>query len=58
MLLAPRPDVAGWLRDVLRVLAADGSVVLLSPARAAGLAQDAAALERLVATERVTRTQP
>ncbi|GEA79800.1 TIGR03089 family protein [Cellulomonas uda] len=57
VLLAPRPDVAGWLRDVLRVLAADGSVVLLSPARAAGLAQDAAAFERLVATERVTRTQ-
>lgn len=56
VLLAPRTGVAGWLRDVARVLAADGSLVLLSPARAARLAQDDAERERLVTTERVTRT--
>ncbi|MFF2269682.1 TIGR03089 family protein [Cellulosimicrobium cellulans] len=42
------------LRTVLAVLADDGSVVLLSPGRARALAEDEAALARLVATERIT----
>jgi uncharacterized protein (TIGR03089 family) len=53
LLLAPGA-LGAWLRRVLGTLAADGSVVLLSADRAVALAQDEAALERLVAAERVT----
>lgn len=58
VLLGASPDVAGWLRDVCRTLAGDGSLVLLSPARATHLAQPGSAdeLARLVAGERITRT--
>ena len=53
LLLAPdRPGA--WLRRVLGTLAADGSLVLLSEGRADELAHDEAALQRLVAAERVT----
>jgi len=51
--------LATWLRAVLATLAGDGSLVLLSPARAAHLARPEAAdeLARLVASERVTETR-
>jgi len=55
VLLTAAAPLATHLRDVLRALAADGSVVLLSPGRAEQLADDPVARERLVATERVTR---
>ena len=51
--------LATWLRAVLATLAGDGSLVLLSPARATHLARPEAAdeLARLVASERVTETR-
>lgn len=47
-------DLAPLLATTLAVYAADGSLVLASVGRGAELAADAAALEHLVATERVT----
>jgi len=45
-------DLAPWLRRVAATLAADGSVVALSPARHAELARTDGALDRLLETER------
>lgn len=53
LLLAPDAP-RQWLRRVIGTLAADGSLVLLSSARAEALAHDEAALGRLVTSERVT----
>ncbi|MBT0994623.1 TIGR03089 family protein [Cellulomonas sp. DKR-3] len=53
LLLAP-DGAAVWLRRVLGTLAADGSLVLLSAGRADELGRDGAALDRLVASERIT----
>lgn len=47
-------SLADTLRSVLAVLGDDGSVVLLSPGRTRALTGDDRAMERLVATERVT----
>ncbi|HEX5331032.1 MAG TPA: TIGR03089 family protein [Cellulomonas sp.] len=44
------------LRDVLRSLRSAGSVVLAGPTMSEALATDAARLDRLVATERITAT--
>ena len=48
-------SVASTLREVLALLAADGSAVVLSPATAGLLSADEQRLQRLVSTERVTR---
>lgn len=45
-------DVTDWLRRVVATLAADGSVVAISPGRLAELARTAGALDRLLETER------
>ncbi|MFI2705182.1 TIGR03089 family protein [Cellulosimicrobium composti] len=54
VLLRGTGAVADVLRALVAVLADDGSVVLLSPGRSRTLDEDGPALERLVATERVT----
>ncbi len=63
VLLAASSDVADWLARAVATLAGDGSLVLLSPARTADLADPAAPayapareqLARLAEDERVTR---
>jgi len=54
VLLRGDGPVGGAVRDVLDVLAEDGSVVLASAGRSAALDADDVARERLVAAERVT----
>ncbi len=48
-------SLASGLREVLALLAADGSAVVVSPATAGMLSADEQRLQRLVSTERVTR---
>lgn len=54
VLVDGRAAVGPVLRELLAVWAGDGSVVLTSPATAAGLEADPTRRERLTATERVT----